>query len=130
VSEAFQYAIWRVVPSLVRGECLNVGVVLFCRRRAFLDAEVALDARRLAALDPGLDVDAVGAHLDGLLRVARGDAAAGPVAQMEPSDRFGFLTSPSSTVVQPSPAHVGLCEDPRTALRRLALELVRPPGRR
>lgn len=123
--EAFQYAIWRVVPSVPRGERLNVGVVLFCRRARFLDATVALDRERLRVLDPGLDVAALEAHLDGLLRVARGEPDAGPVAAMEPSERFGFLTAPSSTILQPSEVHVGLCrEDPARELERLARELL------
>lgn len=122
--EAFQYAIWRVVPSLPRGERLNVGVVLFSRRHRFLDAIVALDEDRLRAVDASLDVDALRAHLAGLVRVAHGDPAAGPVAAMDPSERFGFLTAPSSTILQPSEVHVGLCEDPAAALRRLAAELV------
>jgi hypothetical protein len=29
MSEAYQYALWRVVPDAQRGECLNVGVVLY-----------------------------------------------------------------------------------------------------
>jgi hypothetical protein len=126
--EAFQYALWRVVPSLERGERVNVGVVLHSRRHRFLDARVDLDRERLVALDPGLDADAVQAHLDGLLRVARGDAGAGPVAALDASDRFGFLTAPSSTVVQPSAVHVGLCCDPQATLERLFRELVLPPA--
>jgi DUF3037 family protein len=122
--EAFQYALWRVVPSLERGEQINVGVVLHSRRHRFLGARVHVDDARLAALHPDLDLDALRAHLDGLLRVARGEAGAGPVAAMDPSDRFGFLTSPSSTVVQPGPVHVGLCGDPERELERLFGELV------
>jgi len=122
--EAFQYAIWRVVPSLPRGERLNVGVVLFSRRHRFLDAVVRIDEARLRALDPELDLDALGAHLDGLVRVARGEPGAGRVAAMEPSDRFGFLTAPSSTILQPGEVHVGLCGDPAAALAKLADEVL------
>jgi len=122
--EAFQYALWRVVPSLERGEQINVGVVLHSRRHRFLGARVHVDDQRLATLHPDLDLDALRAHLDGLLRVARGDADGGAVAAMDPSDRFGFLTSPSSTVVQPGPVHVGLCGDPEAELERLFRELV------
>ena len=124
--EAFQYAIWRVVPSVPRGERVNVGVVLFCRRLDFLDAVVDVDEDRVRALDPALDLGALAAHLEGLLRVARGEPGAGPIAGMPPSERFGFLTAPSSTIVQPSAVHVGLCDDPSAALERLAAELVRP----
>jgi hypothetical protein len=124
--ESFQYALWRVVPSLERGEQINVGVVLFCRRRQFLDARVHLDGERLQSLDPGVDLDAVAEHLKGLVRIARGDPSAGPIARMDASDRFGFLTAPSSTVVQPSPVHVGLCDQPSDALEHLFAELVLP----
>jgi hypothetical protein len=126
--ESFQYALWRVVPSLERGEQVNVGVVLYCRRMQFLDARVHLDEPRLLALDPGLDLAAVRAHLDGLVRVARGEPNAGPMAQLDASERFGFLTAPSSTVVQASPVHVGLCQDPAETLDHLFSELVLPPG--
>jgi hypothetical protein len=122
---AFSYAILRVVPSVERGERINAGVVLFCRQRGFLDARVALDERRLAALAPELDAGVVRAHLDGLVRVAEGDSAAGPIAALPQSERFGWLVAPSSTVVQPSEVHTGLCEDPGRTLDELFDELVR-----
>ena len=122
---AFSYAILRVVPSVERGERINAGVVLFCRQRGFLDARVALDERRLAALAPELDAGVVRAHLDGLVRVAEGDPAAGPIAALPQSERFGWLVAPSSTVVQPSEVHTGLCEDPARTLDELYDELVR-----
>jgi hypothetical protein len=124
VPEAFQYAIWRVVPSLQRGERLNVGVVVHCRRARFLDAAIRLDPDRLRALDPALDLEGLRAHLEGLVAVAHGDPAAGPVAAMDASDRFGFLTSPASTILQPSAVHVGLADDPARALARLVDELL------
>jgi hypothetical protein len=122
---AFSYAILRVVPSVERGERINAGVVLFCRQRGFLNARVALDERRLAALAPELDAGVVRAHLDGLVRVAEGDLAAGPIAALPQSERFGWLVAPSSTVVQPSEVHTGLCEDPGRTLDELFDELVR-----
>lgn len=122
--ESFQYAIWRVVPSASRGERVNVGVVLYCRRRDFLDARVQVDEAALALLDPALDLGALEEHLDGLLRVVRGDSAGGPIAEMDQSDRFGFVTSPSDTIVQPSEVHPGLCENPEETLTRLFADLV------
>ncbi len=122
--DAFQYAIWRVVPSVERGEALNVGVVVFCRRRRFLEARTLLDEERLAALFPDLDVAAVRRHLDGLVRVAAGDPAGGAVARLDQSERFGWLTAASSTTVQPSPIHTGLCDDPQAVLDRLFERLV------
>jgi hypothetical protein len=124
--DQFAYAILRVVPRVERGEQLNAGVVLFCRRRGFLEAKVELDERRLAALAPDLDSAQVRAHLDALARIAAGDPAGGAVAALDPSERFGWLVAPSSTIIQPSPVHTGLCEDPEEMLERLFSELVAP----
>ena len=122
--ELFQYALLRVIPDLERGEALNAGVVLFCRRRGFLGARVGLDERRLAAIAPEADAAAIGRLLDGLRRVAAGDETAGQVARLEPSERFGWLTAPASTVVQPSAVHTGLGDDPAAMLDRLFTRLV------
>jgi hypothetical protein len=124
--DQFAYAVLRVVPRVERGEQFNAGVVLFCRRRGFLAARVDLDERRLAALDPGVPAGAGRAHLDALVRIAAGDPAGGPVSALEPSERFGWLVAPSSTIIQPSPVHTGVCDDPQAMLDRLFDELVAP----
>jgi hypothetical protein len=123
-ADAFSYAILRVVPSVQRGERINAGVVLFSRRKRFLGARVALDGERLAALDPVTDAAEVRGHLHGIVRVAEGDPKAGPIAAMPQSERFGWLTAPSSTMVQPSQVHTGLTEDPQATLDALFDELV------
>jgi hypothetical protein len=122
--EDFQYAILRVVPDVERGESLNAGVVLFCRRLAFVGARTGLDAAALAALAPDCDPEEVRAHLDALERVAAGAPDGGPIAALEPSERFHWLTAPSSTVVQPSPVHTGMTSDPAAELDHLFERLV------
>ena len=122
--DPFQYALLRVVPRIDRGECLNAGVIVFCRTRSFLAARVTLDRARLAALAPDADPAGIERHLEWLARVAAGDAAAGPIARLEPSERFHWLAAPASTVVQPSPVHTGLCADPGEMLDRLHAALV------
>ncbi|MCW3017084.1 MAG: hypothetical protein JWO02_4176 [Solirubrobacterales bacterium] len=123
-SEPFAYALLRVVPDAERGECLNVGVVLFCRRAKFLQARTHLDTARLCALAPSIDATAVAEHLATLERIAAGDPAGGPVARQEPSERFHWLVAPASTVVQPSDVHTGLTDDPAATLERLMARLV------
>ena len=127
-AETFQYALLRAVPSLPRGEALNVGVVLYSPRHRFLDARTTLDPERLRLLDPDLDLDAVRAHLSLIEQVAAGEPAAGPIAGLDRSERFGWITSPSSTTIQPSPVHTGLCDDPAAMLEHLYASLVAPPG--
>lgn len=128
--EAFQYALWRVVPDIERGERINAGVVVHCRRRSFLGARVLLDDDRLRALAGGWAADNAGdirRHLDALAAIAAGEPTAGPISALPRSERFGWLTAASSTVVQPSAIHTGLCDDPQAVLDRLFDRLVVPP---
>ena len=120
----FLYAIVRVLPRVERGECLNVGVILLCRPRRYLGARIVLDERRLAGFAPNLDPATIRPHLDAIERIAGGDPAAGPIAQLEPAERFHWLVSPSSTIIQPSAVHTGLCEDPAAELDHLVATLV------
>jgi hypothetical protein len=122
----FAYAIVRVVPRVERGERFNAGVVLYCRQRGFLGAKVRLDEDRLAALAPGGLAKDLRAHLEALVRVAEGDPDGGPIATMPPSERFGWLVAPSSTIIQPSEVHTGLSDDPQATLDALFAELVEP----
>ncbi len=123
-AESYQYALWRVVPDLQRGETLNAGVILYCRRHGFLEARVRVDHDRFQTLAPALDPRAVADHLDGMARVAGGDPGAGELAQLGQSERFGWLVAPASTLVQPGSVHTGLCADPAELLERLFARLV------
>lgn len=124
----FQYAVVRVVPRVERGEFLNAGVVLFCRSRGYLAARVAVDEPLLRAVAPDLDLDVVRRHLEAVPRIAAGDPTAGPIAALDQPQRFHWLVAPSSTVVQVSPVHTGLCTDAEPWLDRLFARLVeRPP---
>ena len=120
----YAYAVIRVVPRVEREEFVNVGVVLFSRPRKYLGVRTALDRDRLRALWPELDLDAVERQLAVIERVAMGDPAGGAIAALPAAERFGWLTAPASTVVQPGPVHAGLAHDPEAALRDLFADFV------
>jgi DUF3037 family protein len=120
----FQYALLRVVPQIERGESVNAGVVVFVRTERFLAARTGLEPDKLRALDPDADVEAIERHLETLRRIAEGDPDAGPIARLDQSERFNWLAAPSSTVVQASPVHTGLTDDPRALLDSLYERLV------
>ena len=121
---AFSYAVLRLVPRVERGERINVGVVVFCRPLQYLEARTALDDGRALVLWPDLDVESVRAHLAAIERVAVGDATAGPIAGLDTTARFHWLVAPSSTIIQPSVVHTGLCGPPADELDELFRELV------
>jgi hypothetical protein len=122
--EEFQYAVLQVVPRVERGERINAGVVVFCRRQGFLAARIGLERARLAALDPSTAYEEVARHLDTLALVAAGDPAGGAVAAMPDTDRFHWLVAPSSTVIQASAVHTGLTDDAARTLDELFAKLV------
>ncbi len=124
----FAYSVLRVVPHVERGESINVGVILFARPRRYLDLRYVVDEARLRALAPDLDVQALRARLDALQRVARGDPTGGPIAHLHRPERFHWLVSPASTIVQPSEVHTGLTDDPAGTLEHLMSSLVSTAG--
>ena len=126
--EPFEYAVLRIVPRVERGEGVNVGVVVFCRTRSYLGARIELGSRQrsvLAALSGELDVEAIQAHLDEVTRVVDGHPEGGPIAQLDPPERFRWVSSPSSTMIQPSEVHGGVTESPEGSLNDLFERLVR-----
>jgi hypothetical protein len=116
---AFDYVVVQVVPRVERDERLNVGVILFCPAAAWLGCRFALDEARLRAFAPALDVAAVQSQLEAIRAVCAGEAAAGEIAALTPSERFHWLCAPRSTVVQTGPGHAGLCDEPAAALERI-----------
>ncbi|GAB2756993.1 DUF3037 domain-containing protein [Nocardioides pakistanensis] len=120
----FQYVVLRCVPRVDREEFVNVGVVLYCQQADFLEARCHVDEERLAALAPELDVDAVRSALSTVEAVCRGDESAGAAGRTPLGTRFGFVSAPRSTVVQPGPIHGGLTPDPARQLDHLLERLV------
>jgi len=116
---SYDYAVIRLVPCVHRGAFENVGVVLHARREGYVDLGYALDAGRIARLTSAIDLTLVDRHLDAWQRIARGAPSGGIVALLPPSERFHWLTSPRSTMIQTSPVHPGRCTNPEEALERL-----------
>jgi hypothetical protein len=118
---SFEYAAIRVVPRVDRAEFVNAGVILFCLSRNYLAARVDVNEARLRALWPDLDLDAVARHLSAIPAVCQGE---GPLGGLSRRERFHWLVSPRSTVIQISPVHAGLCEAPEAALDDVFHQLV------
>jgi len=121
---SFDYAVIRVVPRVERQEFINAGVVVFCLEKRFLDARIHVDPDRWKALWPEIDVDLVRQHLEAIVRICVGDPEAGPIARLPQRERFHWLVSARSTILQPSPVHTGLCDTTDSILDRLEKELL------
>ena len=122
----FDYATVRVVPRVERGEFVNVGVILLCSARKFLEAKIELDPERLRALDASLDLGDVALSLAAIPRVCAGGPEAGPIGLLNARSRFDWLVAPRSTIIQTSRVHTGRCTSPGDLLEHLLDVMVRP----
>ncbi len=120
---SFDYVIIRLVPYVERQEFINVGGILFCRTQRFLGAKIALDQDRLVMLAPQFDSAQIQTHLDLITTICNGGP--GPIGQLSQAERFHWLITPRSTVIQTSPVHTGLCIDPVKALEHLVETMVK-----
>ncbi len=121
---SFDYAVLRVVPRVERQEFVNIGVIVFCLEKRYLAAKVHVDEQRLRALWPSLDIAMVRQHAEAVVRICEGDLSAGPIAKLSQRERFHWLISPRSTVIQTSAAHTGVCSETGGVLERLFAQLV------
>jgi hypothetical protein len=115
----YDYAVVRVVPRVEREEFLNVGVIVHAPTLGYLDCALRLDVERLAVFAGGCELEGLREHLAALGSICAGDRAAGPIALLPRVERFRWLVAPRSSVIQTSPVHGGMCEDPAAALREL-----------
>jgi len=116
---SFDYAVIRVVPFTEREEFFNAGVILFCPQQRFLAARIHLDRAKLHALAPGFEAEEVQQRLDAIVKICAGDQLAGPIARFSQRARFHWLVAPRSTLIQVSPVHSGICDEPEPVLDRL-----------
>lgn len=123
----FEYAIVRIIPRVERGECLNVGVVLFCKKSKYLKAKFGFDEQRILSAFPWVDVDDIKQHLTAFEQICIGNNQPGTIASLDVQSRFKWLTAKRSTVIQTSETHPGFCNDADFKLEQLYNELVATP---
>ncbi len=118
----FDYAVVRCVPRVHTGAFANIGVVLLARQSGYIDSAFCISAERICALQPNFDLALLQRFVEGYQRVCSGGAAGGVVGLLPPSERFHWLTSLRSAIIQTSPVHPGRCRNLEEALQRLCLE--------
>ena len=121
----YDYAIVRVVPRVERGEFVNAGIILSCDMERILQARIELDEAVLLALDAGVDLELVRSTLATIPAICAGGAQAGAIGKLSARERFHWLVSPKSTIVQTSPVHTGQCCDLHAAIEHLMNRMIR-----
>jgi hypothetical protein len=121
---SFDYAIIRIVPRMERAEFINAGVIVFARTLRYLDARAHLDIERVRSLYPDIDIAEIERHLSLIPKICEGGVSAGPIGELPQHERWHWLVSPRSTMIQTSEVHSGICTDPAEELEHLMKSLV------
>jgi hypothetical protein len=120
----YEYAVIRVVPSVVREEFLNIGVILYCKQKRYLETVYTINEEKIRSMAPDMDLEELKAYLAAFELIATGSPAGGPIARLDQPSRFRWLTATRSTIIQSSKVHPGLCGDLPGTLQRLHAQLV------
>ncbi|MEO6863353.1 MAG: DUF3037 domain-containing protein [Microcoleus sp.] len=121
----YDYAIIRVVPKVDREEFINVGAIVSCGSKKFLEARIEIDQERLRAIDSTLDMELIRNHLAVIPVICAGGPESGAIGQLPHRERFHWLVAPRSTIVQTSRVHTGFCENLPSAIEHLLDRMVR-----
>lgn len=120
----YEYAIIRYVSDVERGEFLNVGMVMMCKRRQWIRMETSLPHDRLAVMRCPHSEEEIECQLGGLRRAAARDLSAGPMADLPVEERFRWIAAAKSACIQASAPHPGITSDLDATFDRLFAELV------
>ncbi len=121
----YDYAIIRVVPKVDREEFINVGAIVSCGTKKFLEARIEIDEQRLMAIDSTLDLEMIRNHLAVIPIICAGGKESGAIGQLPHRERFHWLVAPRSTIVQTSRVHTGFCHSLPSAIEHLLDTMVR-----
>ncbi|MEG4035040.1 DUF3037 domain-containing protein [Microcoleus sp. S36b_A4] len=126
----YDYAIIRVVPKVEREEFINVGAIVSCGTKKFLEARIEIDEQRLMAIDSTLDLEMIRNHLAVIPIICAGGKESGAIGQLPHRERFHWLVAPRSTIVQTSRVHTGFCQSLPGAIEHLLDTMVRSSSRK
>jgi hypothetical protein len=107
----YEYAIVRVVPVVEREEFVNAGVILFCKKQKLVRMQYQLREEKILALKPNADLEEIQKNLEAFCKIANGEKNGSPIAQLDPAERFRWLTAVRSASIQTSRPHPGICTD-------------------
>nr|WP_298001230.1 DUF3037 domain-containing protein [uncultured Flavobacterium sp.] len=120
----YEYAVIRVVPKVEREEFINVGLILFSKRKRFIRFEYQIPEEKIRAFCKEFDLEQLKENLESFAKIVSGSKNSGPIAQMEADEKFRWITAVKSSSIQSSRPHPGFSTDLNATFDKLYEELV------
>ena len=122
--QQYEYAIVRVVPVVEREEFVNAGVILFCKKEKFIRMKYHLSPDKILIMKPDAEIEEIRKNLEAFRIIAEGEKEGGPIASLDPVERFRWLSAVRSASIQTSIPHTGLSADLEKTFNTLFDEMV------
>lgn len=119
----YEYAVVQLTPRVERGEFINVGLVMMCKRMRRVWARIEFPRQLVSLLDPEAELDAIEAQLRSFELIAAG--CPGPIGTLEAHERFRWLTAVRSACISTTRPHPGLTSDLDATFERLFEQYVK-----
>lgn len=120
----YEYAVIRVLPKVEREEFINVGVILFSKRKKFIGIKYFINKEKLALFSDEIDFEFIETSLKTFEKICRNSSSGGSIASLDIAERFRWITAVKSSCIQTSRLHPGFSTDLNETLNRLFQELV------
>lgn len=120
----YEYAVIRVVPRVEREEFINVGLILFSKRKRYIRFQYQIPEHKIRAFCSEFDIQQLQENLESFTKICSGASNGGPIAQLEADERFRWITAIKSSSIQSSRPHPGLSVDLDATFEKLYRELV------
>ncbi len=120
----YEYAVIRVVPKVEREEFINIGLILFSKRKRFIRFEYLIHENKIRSFCTEFDILQLKENLESFRKISNGDKSGGPISTLEVDERFRWITAIKSSSIQSSRPHPGISYDLDKTFDKLFKEFV------
>lgn len=120
----YEYAVIRVVPKVEREEFINIGLILFSKRKRYIRFDYHIPEEKIRSFCNEFDLNQLKENLESFAKICSGTKNGGPIAALEADEKFRWITAVKSSSIQSSRPHPGLSADLDATFDKLYKELV------
>lgn len=118
----YEYAVIRFIPRVEREEFINVGLIMMCKRKKWIQSKIFINRKKINCLCKDLDLEIISDQLMSFSRITQIDSI--QHTTLEAHERFRWATAVRSACITTSRPHPGLTSNLEAEFERLFSELV------